>query len=161
MKATPSISYAEFVADIKKTYSKDYLKAQHAMGVNVRHYKEWTKEDLVALYDSYFGRVIFDHIALLVQEARREETERTANPGRRIPTFAQNDLNNIAPHGLDWKGYAKLMEEAVAALRTHSFRITSNLANLLAGEDAKEETGFDSQAALAKLEKMSVSQRPH
>lgn len=161
MQTAKFVPYAGFVSDVKKTYSNEYLKAQHAIGVHVRHYKEWDKTDLITLYDSYFGKVIFHHLVHLVSEAQREEQEKFANPGLRIPTFAQNDLTEIAPRGLNWKGYERLILEAVAEIENRSKKAKSELIQLFDAPSSlhadRAETNFDAQTALAELEESMVT----
>ena len=115
------ISHAGLVAHVKKTYSHEYLKAQHALGVQVRHYKEWDKTDLKALSDSFFGKTVFNQLISLVVAAHQEEAERLRAPLRRMTTYAQNDLNEIAPRGLNWKSYSTLIAEVVAEIRASGF----------------------------------------
>lgn len=164
MQQESFVPYAGFVSDIKKTYSQDYLEAQHALGVNVRHYKAWDKSDLVALYDSYFGKAVFEHIARLILQARQEEAARAA--GSNAYCFAQDDLNEIAPHGLDWKGYEAMMMDAIAEIKATSLRLTRDLAALFdergdvgnpfpsafGMRGIHADTGFDPQAALEAME---------
>ena len=122
MQEAKFVPYAGFVSDVKKTYSKEYLKAQQALGVNVKDYKSWDKSDLITLYNSYFGKVIFTHLVSLVREARREEQEKLA--GSNTFAFAQQDLNQLAPNGLDWKGYDRLIVETVTTIKAMSSQIT-------------------------------------
>ena len=151
MQTQPFVPHAGFVSDVKKTFSHEYLQAQRALGVNVRHYKEWDKSDLVALYGSYFGRVVFDHLAGLVIEAHREEMLLIADPSCRLPTFAQNDLNELAPHGLNWKGYAAIIAAAVAEVRAAGFAFR---ADHLPTQDELFAVAppFNQQSALAWME---------
>lgn len=157
-----SSTYAAFVADIKKTYSHEYLPAQRALGVNVRHYREWDVTDLLALYDSFFGRQVFIHLSRLAGEAEREGMMRDGVSHDTLGA-AQRDLNAIAPTGMDWRGYVGMMHAAVSGIKEKSRRITSDLATLLANEqtDTAEPyaatPAFDSQAALARLEAHTVA----
>ena len=163
------VPYAGFVSDIKKTFSREYLAAQHALGVKVRHYREWDKNDLVALYDSFFGKEVFHYLARLVNEAHREEVTRLS--GGHFYSFAQDDLSEIAPTGMDWRGFSKMMRAAVNEIKATSKRLPRELAALI-DEDADIDSNtvvshpdfgmrgvpvtapepFDAQAALAAME---------
>ena len=154
---TQFVPYAGFVSDIKKTYSKGYIKAQHALGVHVREYRLWDKTDLLALYNSYFGRGVFDHLVCLVGEARQEERAQQANPTQKIYAFAQDDLNEIAPLGMDWKYFDRLVTETMAEVKSASFKVTNALADRFKSATAQDAAnGFDPQAALAQLDAVQV-----
>ena len=165
MPESTFVPYPGFVSDVKKTYSKEYLKAQHALGVTVKDYKSWDKSDLITLYNSYFGRQVFNHLVALVREARREEQAR-AN-GSKTLAFAQQDLNQLAPNGLDWKGYDRLIVDTIADLKALSSQIRDDLLRRFdtPGIDRDEleltidtaPTGaFDHQQALAALDEVTV-----
>lgn len=153
-----SSAYSTFTADIKKTFSGGYLEAQRALGVNVRHYRAWDHTDLLALYDSFFGRQIFIHLAQLMGEAQREAELRQGTSYDSLAP-AQQALESIAPTGLDWQGYTQLMSAAVAEIKERSRRMTDDLAALFAADMASFGTrqhepasGFDQQAALAAMD---------
>lgn len=152
---TNDLAYAGFVADIRKTYSKDYLAAQHALGVKVKCYKDWDKSDLIALYDSYFGKSVFLHLARLVSQARQEEAQRRT--GVHVLAFAQRDLNNICPAG--WRAFDQILMDAIAEIKATSLRITRDLAGLFEQMDEEDDTppSFDHQVALAQMEARNLS----
>ena len=174
MQRETSVPYADIVADIKKTYSSEYVAAQNTLGVHVKCYKDWDKNDLVALYDAYFGKATFYHLVRLIQQARREEKARLASPNDKILAFAQKDLNELAPTGMDWKGYDRMMQDAIMEIQATSSRITRDLAALFSNTDEEmydgtnalphpsfgtrglllegELTGFDPQSALARMD---------
>jgi hypothetical protein len=151
-----SPTYAAFAADIKKTYSHEYIAAQHALGVKVRHYREWDKTDLLALYDSFFGRQVFIHLARLMGEAQHEAALRTGASYDSLAP-AQAALSSITPTGLDWQGFTGVMAEAVTEIKERSRRMTNDLATLFAEGEEPQQTDmpagqFDQQAALAAME---------
>ncbi len=145
-------AYAGFVADVRKTYSKDYLAAQHALGVKVKCYKEWDKNDLIALYDSYFGKSVFLHLARLVSQAREEESLRRS--GVDVLAFAQRDLNNLSPNG-GWRAFEQMLMDAIDTIKATSMRINRDLAGLFDDVDAEVDEqlpSFDQQLALAQMD---------
>ena len=153
MTQDTALDYPDFIADLKKTYSNEYIAAQNAIGVNVKCYKEWDKSDLLALYDSYFGKSVFHHLTKLVNQARAEEEARKDSTAP-VLAFAQRDLNAIAPQGLDWQGYEQLVQSAIEEIEVSRKRITTNLVNAFAADAKTEESiaAFDVQSALQDLE---------